>query len=363
MKIFKLAFAVFLIILFHLNSNAATQFSLKQENTLSVKSLHEKEQPTGAPSLRIAYFNTRQGLLGIYESADGKRVLFRSKYTARGNLVATALHYNPDHRKIEQLIDMRPSTRVAQGGINVAGVELSRALKEGAKNNKFDPKQQKKLKNNMGSIANETLMDGIAALYLHLDQIDNKPELSKLIAIFGASRTAIELITGHYNGIENLIAASDESKVKLLSQGCLKGKCLYNGNKFVVHRSGFFDVLSAQKSNVKTKFSKQVSCINNSNNQKAGFKIAGAEDDNNDCHGMCGPGCFNPGNISTPECLGHDNCVQEYGHLQCIFSVPEGCVECNSLVEAIISYLGALFGGGNNGKDEDSIPNEWWDAQ
>ena len=59
---------------------------------------------------------------------------------------------------------------------------------------------------------------------------------------------------------------------------------------------------------------------------------------------MCGPGCCTPGAITTPECGGHDRCVDIYGHLACLFDVPQGCGEdCYPLVDAIWSYLRALI--------------------
>jgi hypothetical protein len=69
----------------------------------------------------------------------------------------------------------------------------------------------------------------------------------------------------------------------------------------------------------------------------------GVCDDPGPCFGWCGPGCNNPGQITTPACLAHDYCVCAYGHSACIIDFPTECAACGSLVDAVISFAGEFL--------------------
>lgn len=62
------------------------------------------------------------------------------------------------------------------------------------------------------------------------------------------------------------------------------------------------------------------------------------------------------GNIYTLECVGHDLCVCKYGHLACIYSVPNnvpgGCDGCYSLFDAMASFFSSFF-------SAFGFPGEW----
>ena len=83
------------------------------------------------------------------------------------------------------------------------------------------------------------------------------------------------------------------------------------------------------------------------------------------CFGMCGPGCTNPGDISTPACYGHDLCVCAYGFLDCVLTVPEGCDGCSSLFDAVCSYIAKLIEWffPEMDPDEEAAEQEYWMGQ
>ena len=60
----------------------------------------------------------------------------------------------------------------------------------------------------------------------------------------------------------------------------------------------------------------------------------GCTDPATGCLGCCGPGCWGCTGICTPECLAHDECVKDHGHLSL------GCLV--RLQVAMLSYLECL---------------------
>ncbi len=60
----------------------------------------------------------------------------------------------------------------------------------------------------------------------------------------------------------------------------------------------------------------------------------GCTDPATGCLGCCGPGCWGCTGICTPECLAHDECVRDHGHLSL------GCLV--RLQVAMLSYLECL---------------------
>lgn len=69
-----------------------------------------------------------------------------------------------------------------------------------------------------------------------------------------------------------------------------------------------------------------------------------------------------PGDIYTPQCLGHDICVCKFGNLACAVTIPEGdCSDCNTLLDAIWSYLSEIFRRMFEYDDPDEQPGtQWW---
>jgi hypothetical protein len=76
---------------------------------------------------------------------------------------------------------------------------------------------------------------------------------------------------------------------------------------------------------------------------------------------MCGLECFTPGNIWTPQCQGHDLCVCKWGHAACVYSPPDDCEGCSSLLDAGWSYIVELIRSWLEQSEDDDEPiNQWW---
>lgn len=324
----------------------------KFDRAVSEQFLQVRARPTGTASLTVGSYDTRQGLLALYETANGKRVLFRSKVGPSGRIIAQALHKNARTNRIEQL--MGPAFNpVSKISLFIGDTDLMDTLNEGRKNKRFNVLKQTRLKAFIRDESGEALLDGIAALYVQLDRVEPNNEVAKLKVPFGLVRTTLELITGQYNGIDKLVGNGQSRKLDLLRANCTNSDCLYRSHQFMVQRSGLFDVVSELKSRsaqanaaicntpATAAFGPRVQA--SSISIMSGVVDSINTDPDNPCFGQCGPGCFTPGSFVTTECQGHDRCVRDFGHMDCMFSTPSGCNSCYSLIDAIGSFFDALY--------------------
>jgi hypothetical protein len=227
----------------------------------------------------------------------------------------------------------------------VIGIDVMSVLVDGQKKRRFDEGQQRRLREFMRTDDAADLLDGVATLYVQLDTLESSNAVAAFKAPFGALRTSLELITGHYRGIDQLSDIADSGKQTALRDACAGGRCQLSGKGFVVQRSGMFDTLTNVAARSRRAQGQCIDANKPSTHSSTGEvtpqlleSICGTG-----CDGYCGPGCCTPGDIQTPECAGHDRCVDQYGHLDCLFGTPDGCVECNSLIEAVISWINGLL--------------------
>lgn len=313
--------------------------------SLNERMLVDARDPQNRPTLTVGTYDLTRGFLAIYQSAEGRRVLFKSKIAPNGNISASASYYDRTTGRVVDLIQPVAKPNTGDIEVRVAGVDLVTFLLEGQAKGKFDPIRQSTLRTLLRGEAGQALLEGISALYLQLDRYEHNQEVAKLKTPFGLVRTALELSTGHYIGLDNTEQLSAPAKFEELRGPCKSGQCLIRSNQFVIHRSGLFDTITALAAPIRTSNADCESPRAARLSAQRSVVIAEVPASTDNCVGYCGPGCFTPGNIITPECIGHDNCVSQFSHLECIFTRPEGCqYPCNSLIEAIASYLRALFG-------------------
>jgi hypothetical protein len=346
-------FTFFLFFIFSLftvlnHVNAQQIASVSFNPTLTEQDLQTQlQQRSFAPSYKLSYskYDVKQGLETIYESIDGKKIYFRSIDTGKNNFQLRVSHYNPATRKIEVLVETKWIN--GKNKLLVAGTDLMEVIAFGRKNKRFNAPHLKKLKAFMRSDEGVATIDGIAAIYLALETNASTPEVEKFKVPLGGIRTALELITSQYNGIDHLDQLVPADKIKSLQDNCaVSGKCSISNKMFSLHKSGFFDVLSSVKKPQTSYKGAAPSCLKPSSLAGSQFMApAGDCGDPKECCGRCGIGCDGPlGQVRTDECLGHDLCVDGYSHLECMFTTPENCpAPCNSLLDAIGSFFCAIF--------------------
>ncbi|MBR7782713.1 hypothetical protein [Undibacterium luofuense] len=326
------------------NVNAQQIANVSFNSTLTEQDLQTQlQQKSFAPGYKLSYskYDVKQGLETIYESIDGKKIYFRSIDAGKNKFQLRVSHYNPTSRKIEVLVE----TKAVDGKnkLLVAGTDLMEVIAFGRKNKRFQSHHLKKLRTFMRSDEGIATMDGIAAIYLVLETNASTPEVEKFKVPLGGIRTALELITSQYNGIDHLDQLVPADKIKSLQDNCsVSGKCIISNKMFSLHKSGFFDVLSSIKPAHASKLAAAPSCLKSSSPAGSALTASGGNcSDPLECCGRCGIGCEGPlGQVWTSECFGHDNCVSQFSHLECMFGTPGDCRgNCSSLLDAIGSFL------------------------
>ena len=321
----------------------------------------------GRPQVVVAYYNLSEGLFAGYQSASGKRILFRGRWRANGAVIPEAAHLNPATGKIEPL--MGPSKRLdsATGrrakSYEVAGVDLLSYLKNGVLRKRRPSDEVDQVRQFMDGDAGRAFSEAIPALYATLEPLENNPKLVELQSPFGAILTALQLGTGLYGGFEHADVVLGVARANSLRDGCSRQQCRYRGNHFTIQNSGLFDSLSKSKGGGGKK---SLQCAPSAAPSAVLQRIVGSAkngdgicDDQGLCFGACGPRCFNPGDVWTTECWGHDLCVCKWGDASCVFSTPPDCDGCDTLIDAIESLLAAIFRNIFEQNDEENDVN-WW---
>lgn len=341
---------------------------------LSQAYLLEPKIETGNSRLTIAHYNNKQGLLAAYQSDTGKRIMFRARFRFGGGIATQIIHLDPVSGKIIQLIGK--SRRSDENGqpikdVEIAGVDIRSFMKRGQPKTDEHAQKESQLKQFATGDTGRALIDGVPALYALLETLEVEPSVSQLIEPFGAVAMALQLTTGEYPNFKNTDMAMGSARAFRLRASCNNyDVCLMRGKAFIVHRSGLFDILSkrradhisnneqvgrsaAQEAQLKSLLPPSLDLnvalpFANLTRRKDGNGVCDAPTRAGACFGLCGPGCINPGNISAPECYGHDYCVCAFGHGACLVTVPDGCgitqgQDCSSLWDAVGAYFGGLW--------------------
>ena len=86
------------------------------------------------------------------------------------------------------------------------------------------------------------------ALYAGLEGLEPTPEVADLLAPFGAIAMALQVGTKQFRGFKHADKIVGNARAKAMSDACSGvDDCVLRGKRFLVHRSGLFDVLSKHK--------------------------------------------------------------------------------------------------------------------
>lgn len=372
-------------------SDTVDVFEAAQPNTLAIDG--GKLAATEGPRLTIGSYNRAQGLIAVYQSETGKRLLFEAQHQPDGTIIAQIFQRDPATGKIVPIVvrgSTQGSLRTASDHLEVAGVNLSSLLNGKTLPSNSRDQNERLLKQFVKAETGQAILDSLPALYARLEQFEASPDLADLVAPFGAIAMALQVSAKEYRGFKNADKMMGGTKDQALRDAC-RGvdDCLMRGKTFMVHRSGLFDVLSKHKGaslakreqlnasppvpavlenfrrpNGVAEFIQQLAQAQQStagqDRQKDLDGACSLATRYGACFGLCGPGCNTPGNVATTECYGHDYCVCAYGHGACVNSVPQDCgvvdsINCYNLYEAAGSFFSDLgssfwawFTSGNN---------------
>jgi hypothetical protein len=317
--------------------------------SLSLDFLLESRKEGGRPEITVGYYDLAQGLLAGYESHSGKRIMLRARWRTDGGVSVSAAHLNSSTGQIEQL--MGPSAQIdpatGRRTFDVAGANLLSSLRSGVLKRR-GPDATDRLGEFALGEAGQAFFEAVPALYAALEPLEDDPRLASLQTPFGVTLTALQLSTGIHSGFENANAVLGQARANGLRDACAGQTCQYRGRHFTIQSSGLFDTVAKGR---KITGRKSFQCGMSLAPQALPLSIPGIMKngdgnctDPGGCFGYCGPGCMTPGDIITPQCVGHDLCVCEWGDAACIFSVPDDCDGCDDLLDAIWSWLDGLFG-------------------
>lgn len=346
--------------------------SLGSKQILKPKSpgdyLRESPDAIGKPQLVIAHYNFTEGLLAAYQSVSGKRILLRAQWRANGTVDPEVAHRNSVTGEIELLMgrtkQLDPRTGKRAKVFEVAGMDFMSHL-DNARRKKHSI-DERTMKEFVEGDAGRAFAEAMPALYAALEPFEADSKLVELQAPFGGVLTALQLTTGAIAGFAHSEAILGKDRTNSLRDNC-RGECQYRGRHFTVQNSGLFDVLGKSSEVLGKK-----SLERGSGPTPASRSLLQTLKDvrkNGDgvctlpggCFGGCGPGCFTPGDIYTPECYGHDMCVCKWGAAACVVTIPADCSDCNTLLEAIWSFLSELFRLLFEYDDSEEQPGtQWW---
>jgi hypothetical protein len=294
----------------------------------------------------------RTKLVVAVDAPNGTRLIFTSHIKENGKRLAQVHSVDFTTRTSAPLISKDEESSDSKGLI-IGGVNLYATLKAKQTDSKAVRDLQSFVTN---AKEGQALLASIPVLYANLEK-----ESAELLAPFGALVMALQLASGINAGIPNLESdyVSPQTRERLLKECEGKRNCFIKGDTFIVRPTGLFDSVSkeAKANRVKVldvphRFLPRASSTSNytkllsAGKEQSRFSAKngnGVCDDPGPCFGWCGPGCNNPGQITTPACLAHDYCVCAYGHSACIIDFPTECAACGSLVDAVISFAGEFL--------------------
>jgi hypothetical protein len=312
----------------------------------------------GEPKLVVKRFAAVGGLLATYQATNGKRIAFKANWRSDDTVRAEIVHLSAKSKRVEPLLARSRGGAQNLGKASVlrlADFDVVSELNRGVFARKGPTNQYDEVARFMSSEEGGAFSEAVYALFVELDDVDESSrKLSDLYSMYGALLMALQLSSDSRMGFDQAEPAVPAAKAKAARALCVGLSCKAAGRRFVVHPDGLFDFLSKVKDIKPPKKAAEsetslASVVPNASNPLRDFRKNGDGNctDPGGCFGMCGWDCyFTPGNISTPQCLGHDLCVCKWGHLACMFSVPTsggGCDQCNTLVDAIGSFISAFF--------------------
>ena len=354
--------------------SASLYRSLDSKQILKPKSpgdyLRESPDAIGKPQLVIAHYNLTDGLLAAYQSVSGKRILLRTQWRTNGTVNPELAHRNPDTGEIELLMGRTKQLDATTGKrakvFEVAGMDFMSHLDNARR--KKNSADERTMKAFAESDAGQAFAEVMPALYAALESFETDSKLVELQAPFGGVLTALQLTTGAMVGFAHSEATLGKDRTNSLRENC-RGECQYRGRHFTIQNSGLFDVLSKSSEVLgKKSLERVVGATPTSRSLLQTIRDVrkngdGRCTDQGPCFGGCGPGCFTPGDIYTPQCLGHDICVCKWSDAACAVDVPaSNCDDCNSLVSAIWSYLSEIFRRifEYDDPDDEQPGTQWW---
>jgi hypothetical protein len=345
--------------------------------------LLDRKNEKNNPKLVVGKYSKAEGMVVGYQSNRGKRIMFSAKFPDAGGVYAQVLHFDPIKQKVVPVF--HKSKRAYETGekvrdINVGDVDILAFMKGEMGQSRGDEHANnlRKLVEFLDSDIGDALAEATPALYARLDSMESvEQEIAKLKAPFGAVAMALQLSTKRFTGFEYADKVLGSARTKNMRDACAgDASCQFRGKGYIVHNYGLFDALSKHKGLPDLNRDGAAPAVKGSTGCGSGFSKLNYREPTisqsfapgtvkpslarlltdpvtciltEPCFGMCGPLCFNPGNIETPACLGHDMCSCQFGHLSCVFSTPAGCgagtsVTCASLYSAVFSWLDGLLG-------------------
>lgn len=337
---------------------------------LSKRWLKAEREPN-KPLLVIGRDDANAFLAG-YQARSGKRLLFRSAYLPNTNseVLAEVLHLNPDTRRIERLIDrsndIDPATGKRARDFKVNGTNLLGHLK--AKRDKREGLEgaRQKVAAFLDKEDGEAFLAAVPALYGAIEDDEISDRQANLKKPFGVLAMMLQMSGERYKGFADAEHFASGEKRKRMADSCASGECQMRGKGFVIHRSGFFDVISKPTAVRATPKAESLLGIltRQSSAPTSGSALASNgtsplpstrmdslqncadQKRDNPCFGKCGTGCgvIEP---TLPECMAHDWCTCRFGDAACSASVPTECETepetCGSLLAAVIAVGEYMF--------------------
>lgn len=202
----------------------------------------------GKPKIFLSRYNLAEGILAGYQSASGKRILFRSQIFFGIGTIGQVLHFDPVQDKIVELVGRSKNTddkgkRVRD--VNVGGIDIRSSMKsirEKAANASEKEQQLKQFATSEDGIA---LLDGVVALYAALDGTNEEASAPKLLEPFGSVVLMLQLTSKQFTGFQHADKVLNTSKVAAMREACGNdNSCAMRGSNFTVHKAGLFDPLS-----------------------------------------------------------------------------------------------------------------------
>jgi hypothetical protein len=323
-----------------------------------VRWLEQGRGQYGTPQLAVERYSEQGGLLATYQATNGKRLAFKANWRSDGSIRAEVAHFSTEANRVMPLMARSRMDNRQKSILRLADFDVLAELNRGVFGRKSPTGLDDATSRFIASEDGVAYSEGVLALYIYLDELDDTSgKLSDLYAMYGALLMGMQLSSDIKIGFEGAVGSVGLTRSVVSRERCNGRDCKAAGRKFLVHLDGQFDVLtklSATRVSAKSGGDSQRLAGGNTSSYAdlQGFRRKNGDGtcenpfQDNPCFGKCGPGCFNPGDITTMECAGHDLCVCKWGHWACAISVPTeggGCVGCHTLVEAIGSFISAFF--------------------
>lgn len=183
-------------------SDTVDVFEAAQPNTLAIDG--GKLAATEGLRLTIGSYNRAQGLIAVYQSETGKRLLFEAQHQPDGTIIAQIFQRDPATGKIVPIVvrgSTQGSLRTASDHLEVASVNLSSLLNGKTLPSNSRDQNERLLKQFVKAETGQAILDSLPALYARLEQFEASPDVADLVAPFGAIAMALQVSAKEYRGI------------------------------------------------------------------------------------------------------------------------------------------------------------------